>query len=892
MSEIKEIKVTLCPRSDTKTNWESKNYTLAKNEIGIDTTSHNFKVGDGVTKWNSLPYYIVDTKYTLPLATNGTRGGIQIGYQGSDSNKNYPVLLDNEKAYVHVPWTDSGASLNKYSLNITAGNTTSTYKASDTSATKDVSINLNNTYLKLKSNSIGEAVQFKTSGFLKLNGDGDLISDNSSYVSSDNFNTLAEDVSKNTSDIKTINGQITTINSSLTSIGADIDTLSAQKLSIDDITIPSSEPTLAWGSSTTIATISKNNTTKTLSVKMPANPNTHYTTMMYIGATNVKSNAATTNGNTYLKLYDDSTKRSEFNIKGTGATTVVSDANGNITINSSNTNTTYSFAEGTTNGAFSVTPSGGSAISVKVHNVVTYNSNANIDVAGTSKTVSKLSPETLFVSNGLIMGGTAAAAGLVTRGICGVSTPDSTGGCTKENLYLNYDGDNDYSRKVILGADSTGNQIGTTGAYQYAAVRGDQVEKIISYLGYAKGSFLPLSGGTLTGILNVIESGGHDFDLSLDGSSGITIKKTISSGGSGSGKFQLQVKDQTTVSDVVLYLPSENNNTLATQEWVNNKGYTTNTGTVTSVSVKMNNTVKGTVTSSGTIDLGTVITSHQSIKKLKTDNTIAQTPSASEDIAGSGTINLHKVSKTGSYTDLNNKPTIPDVSNFVTLNTAQTITGIKTFNAPALASGEQSTTIFKTANGGQLIIGKEGPNSGTMLAFDQTSGTRRLTFRATATAGAMVWSQPEANSSLYYDVNNIYFRTVTSINFSNFKNGLLKVNASGTLSVDNTSYATTTQLENYIPLAGSSNIAGNLVPKANNTYNLGDATHTWNTIWATELIGENVTVGEQGTLFIGQNEITASAPTSGIQLELPSQSGTIALKSEITSVVVTDLTSL
>ena len=32
MSEIKEIQVTLCPRSDIKTNWETKNYTLAKNE--------------------------------------------------------------------------------------------------------------------------------------------------------------------------------------------------------------------------------------------------------------------------------------------------------------------------------------------------------------------------------------------------------------------------------------------------------------------------------------------------------------------------------------------------------------------------------------------------------------------------------------------------------------------------------------------------------------------------------------------------------------------------------------------------------------------------------------------------------------------------------------------
>lgn len=43
-------------------------------------------------------------------------------------------------------------------------------------------------------------------------------------------------------------------------------------------------------------------------------------------------------------------------------------------------------------------------------------------------------------------------------------------------------------------------------------------------------------------------------------------------------------------------------------EITNDSGFTTNKGTVTSVAVKMNGTTKGTVTSSGTIDLGTVIT--------------------------------------------------------------------------------------------------------------------------------------------------------------------------------------------------------------------------------------------------------------------------------------------
>lgn len=58
----------------------------------------------------------------------------------------------------------------------------------------------------------------------------------------------------------------------------------------------------------------------------------------------------------------------------------------------------------------------------------------------------------------------------------------------------------------------------------------------------------------------------------------------------------------------------------------------------------------------------TFLIKHQSIKSINTNNTAAQTVNASEAITGSGTINLHKVSKTGNYNDLLNKPAIPDIS--------------------------------------------------------------------------------------------------------------------------------------------------------------------------------------------------------------------------------------
>ena len=80
------------------------------------------------------------------------------------------------------------------------------------------------------------------------------------------------------------------------------------------------------------------------------------------------------------------------------------------------------------------------------------------------------------------------------------------------------------------------------------------------------------------------------------------------------------------------------------------------TGTITGI--KMNGASKGT---SGVVDLGTVLTKHQSIKSINTNNTAAQAVNANEAIADSGTINLHKIAKTGNYNDLLNKPSFADI---------------------------------------------------------------------------------------------------------------------------------------------------------------------------------------------------------------------------------------
>ncbi len=92
---------------------------------------------------------------------------------------------------------------------------------------------------------------------------------------------------------------------------------------------------LAWNTEKTIGYVGDD----AVKVKLPANPNSHHAAYNYVGAADSASNASTTNGNTYLKLYENGTKRSQFKISGSGATTVTSDSNGNITISSTDNDT-------------------------------------------------------------------------------------------------------------------------------------------------------------------------------------------------------------------------------------------------------------------------------------------------------------------------------------------------------------------------------------------------------------------------------------------------------------------------------------------------------------------------------------------------------------------------
>jgi len=56
--------------------------------------------GSGALSWIATP-----SGGSVPLAANGVRGGVQLGY--TTASKKYALELDNEKAFVDVPWSDT-----------------------------------------------------------------------------------------------------------------------------------------------------------------------------------------------------------------------------------------------------------------------------------------------------------------------------------------------------------------------------------------------------------------------------------------------------------------------------------------------------------------------------------------------------------------------------------------------------------------------------------------------------------------------------------------------------------------------------------------------------------------------------------------------------------------
>ena len=297
---------------------------------GANTIGNGPALGSDTTKFlNNKGEWAVPAgtyTYTLPLAANGTRGGVQIGFTTNNANRNYAVQLSSEKMYVNVPWTDTWNAMTgaTSSANGTIGYI-GTVPPKDGYNTKywradgtwTVPPN-DNTHRPIQLDST-EILGNNTTALNLVTGGGIALSNSSGAV------TIAH---------KDTSSQNSSSNSGRTYI---------QSITLD-----------TYGHVTGLSTATETVT------------DTHYTTHLYAGKSDGNTNAATTNGNTYLMVLDNTTVRDRRKISGSGAASVTSDASGNITIDSPVALTNVSFA----NGTITFTKSDGDTIPITTDNFV------------------------------------------------------------------------------------------------------------------------------------------------------------------------------------------------------------------------------------------------------------------------------------------------------------------------------------------------------------------------------------------------------------------------------------------------------------------------------------------------------------------------------------------
>lgn len=179
-------------------------------------------------------------------------------------------------------------------------------------------------------------------------------------------------------------------------------------------------------------------------------------------------------------------------------------------------------------------------------------------------------------------------------------------------------------------------------------------------------------------------------------------------------KLQSKAKGAATWADVSgqsFTLP-DNNTTYTFAEGTTSGAFTVTPSDGTATSVKIHGL--GTAAYKTTGDFATAAqgakadSAIQSVKSLDTTATTSQATTASEAIQGDGKITLHKVSKTGSYTDLLNKPTIPSAANdgalTIKVGANGDVSGTGTFTANQSSAGTITLPVYTKTEIGSIVI--------------------------------------------------------------------------------------------------------------------------------------------------------------------------------------------
>lgn len=122
-------------RRDTAANWTSVNPILASGEIGLETDTDLFKVGDGVTAWASRTYGGIQ-------GAAGAAGVNTVPSSGTDKTNSYTLTTGDIGEYVSI---GSGGSITIPNNVFSAGDIITIYN--DTTGDRTITCSVGTAYI-------------------------------------------------------------------------------------------------------------------------------------------------------------------------------------------------------------------------------------------------------------------------------------------------------------------------------------------------------------------------------------------------------------------------------------------------------------------------------------------------------------------------------------------------------------------------------------------------------------------------------------------------------------------------------------------------------------------------------------------------------------------------
>lgn len=96
-------------RNDTAADWTAANPTLMVGEFGLETDTRRFKIGDGVTAWNSLGYGALDVPSLVSVNLSGQSSeAVKIVAAGLTTSPYNFDVTDNAVQYLTQDASGSG----------------------------------------------------------------------------------------------------------------------------------------------------------------------------------------------------------------------------------------------------------------------------------------------------------------------------------------------------------------------------------------------------------------------------------------------------------------------------------------------------------------------------------------------------------------------------------------------------------------------------------------------------------------------------------------------------------------------------------------------------------------------------------------------------------------